>query len=430
MKRVLTATLALAFCLITGAVAAALSGCSTPTALGTDVVPAGKPAQTSAAVVGEALPRAIDDFGLDLLKRTAASGNANGNVIVSPLSVHAALSMTANGAVGDTAQQMRTVLRTASMGQSDANAQWAALLGGLATRSTEQELDVANALFANKSVVFKEPFLSADRDYFGAQVSALDFAKDDVPGVINGWVSKNTKGMIPKIMDTADPNAILYLANAVYFKGDWVAPFKHESTSRDPFTRADGTKVDVDMMHMSGTLPYAENGSLVATKLLYKGLDASFYVMLPRPGVSLDAARASLEGTGFSELRAGLAKPDPAEVILALPKLNTSFGTNLNQPLIDMGMPKAFDDKQADFSGMASLDVPIWIGRVLHRTKVIVDEKGTEAAAATVVEMTAGSAMPVAAPQQIICDRPYLFAIVDEKTGTMLFVGEVGDPTK
>jgi len=244
-------------------------------------------------------------------------------------------------------------------------------------------------------------------------------------------VSKNTKAMIPKILDSADPNAILYLANAVYFKADWVSPFRHEATSKDKFTRADSTTVDVDMMHTSEWLPYAENGTMLATRLLYKGLDASFYVMLPRPGVSLDAARASLQGTGFSALRAQLMDPNQREVVLSLPKVNTEFGTTLNQPLIDMGMPKAFDSNQADFSPMAGLDVPIWIGRVLHRTKVIVDEKGTEAAAATVVEMTAGAATPgeVQIPE-IICDRPYLFAIVDEKTGTMLFVGEVGDPTK
>ena len=417
-------------CLSLGAGAAALSGCTTPAALGTELVSGGKPAMVASAAVGEQLPPAINAFGLGLLKATAAAAEPNGNVVVSPLSVHAALSMTANGAVGDTLKEMRTVLRTDAMDPADANAQWAALLAGLASRSPEQELDIANALFANKSVVFKQPFLDADREYFGAQISEYDPARDDVLGIVNGWVSKNTKGMIPKILDRVDPNAILYLANAVYFKGDWVTPFAHESTSKDKFTRADRTTVDVDMMHMSGPLPYAENATMQATKLLYKGLDTSFYVMLPRPGVRLDAARASLEGTGFSDLRAQLMDPNLGEVILALPKLNTSFGTTLNQPLIDMGMPKAFDSNQADFSGMAGLDVPIWISRVLHKTKVIVDEKGTEAAAATVVEMTAGTAAPVAEPPQIICNRPYLFSIVDEKTGTMLFIGEVGDPTK
>jgi len=418
-------------CLSLGAGAAALSGCTTPAALGTELVSGGKPAMVASAAVGEQLPPAINAFGLGLLKATAAAAEPNGNVVVSPLSVHAALSMTANGAVGDTLKEMRTVLRTDAMDPADANAQWAALLAGLASRSPEQELDIANALFANKSVVFKQPFLDADRDYFGAQISEYDPAKDDVLGIVNGWVSKNTKGMIPKILDTVDPNAILYLANAVYFKGDWVTPFAHESTSKDKFTRADGTTVGVDMMRMSERLPYAKNATMQATKLLYKGLDTSFYVMLPRPGVSLDAARASLEGMGFSDMRAQMMDPNLGEVILALPKLNTSFGTTLNQPLIDMGMPKAFDSKQADFSGMAGLDVPIWIGRVLHKTKVIVDEKGTEAAAATVVEMTAGTAAPgeMQIPE-IICDRPYLFSIVDEKTGTMLFLGEVGDPTK
>ena len=421
---------AVAGSLVLGALAVAVSGCTTQAALGSDLVPGGKPAQGASAVVGEQLPRAINDFGLDLLKTTAASAKANSNVIVSPLSVDAALSMTANGATGETAKQMSAVLRTSSFDPTGLNGQWAALLSGLASRSADQELDIANALFANKSVAFKQPFLDADRNSFGAQVSTYDPAKDDVLGLVNGWVSKNTKGMIPTILDKVDPAAILFLANAVYFKGDWVTAFDHNSAPKQTFTRADSSAVDVDMMHSGGALPYAENNSLQATKLLYKGLDASYYVMLPRDGVTLDAALASLEGTGFSDLRTALGAPNLGDVILALPKLDTGFSTSLAKTLSDMGMPRAFDANQAEFSGMADLSQPIYIGDVLHKTKVKVDEKGTEAAAATVVEMYSGTAAPVAAPPQIICNRPYLFAIVDEKTGTMLFLGAVGDPTK
>jgi serpin B len=421
--------LAIAGSLVLGTVALAASGCSTPTAMGSELVPAGKPGQGAPAVVAEKLPRAINGFGLELLKSTAASAEPGGNVIISPLSVSAALSMTANGAAGDTLKQVLAVLRTDAMAPAELSDQWAALLVGLGSRSSDQELDIANALFANRSVVFKQPFLDADRTFFGAQISSYDPLKDDVLGLVNGWVSKNTKGMIPKVLDSVDPNAILYLANAVYFKGEWVTPFRHEVTSKDTFTRADSSTVQVDMMHSSSSLPYAQNGTLQATKLLYKGLDASFYVMLPRPGVTLEQARASLEGTGLADLRAAMQEANTSEVILALPKLNTSFGASLNAPLAAMGMPKAFDSTQADFSAMANLNVPIWIGQVAHKTKVIVDEKGTEAAAATVVEMTAGAVLEQTPPPEIICDHPYLFAIVDEKTGTMLFLGEVGDPT-
>ena len=413
------------------ATASLLAACTVPVASGVELVPSGTPAKAaSGARPTEAFVSSVDAFGIDLLRATRAAAGPSDNVIVSPASVDAALAMTANGATGETADQMRKVLHTSSMSPADSNAQWAALLAALESRDSAQTLAIANALFARKDIAFKQPFLSSDRDSFGAQISTLDFAKDDVPGIINAWVSKNTRGMITKMVDQTPSNAILYLANAVYFKGEWVTPFDHESTQKQAFTKADRSDVQVDMMYSSGSMPYAQNASLQATKLVYQGLDASFYVMLPRKGVSVDAALASLAGTGFSDLRATMMSPDTTEVVLELPKLDTEFGATLNGPLSSMGMPLAFDDQRAQFGGMAELDVPIYIGRVIHKTKVKVDEKGTEAAAATVVEMGVGAAAPAVEPLRIICDRPYLFAIVDEKSGAMLFLGTVNDPTK
>jgi serpin B len=255
-----------------------------------------------------------------------------------------------------------------------------------------------------------------------------------VPGAINSWVSKNTHGMITKMIDKVPPNAILYLANAVYFKGQWVSPFQHEATAQQSFTRADGSKTQVQMMNAFEQLPYAENAALQATKLLYKGGDSAFYVMLPKPGVSLAVAAASLEGTGFSGLKSTMDSQPATQVTLGLPKLDTDFSTSLKRPLEALGMPLAFDANRAQFADMADMTTlpgPIYIDDVLHKTKVKVDEKGTVAAAATVVEMATGSAATTSiVGPRIICDRSYLFAIVDEKTGTMLFLGEVNDPTK
>jgi serpin B len=432
MKRHVSRAIAVCFLVVAAAATlVALTGCTTPTASGAELVKAGRPLKAASGQVTDKFAGAVNDFGVDLLKATRASAEKGENVVVSPASVHAALSMTGNGATDETAEQMRTVLRTTSMTPAEANAQWASLLAGLADRSPEQTLEVANSLWARKGIPFKQPFLDADRDFFGAEFSALDFAKDDVVGAINGWVSKNTNGMIPKMLEQP-PSAqtILYLANAVYFKGDWVTPFKHDLTDKQSFTRADGSKVDVDMMHSFGPLPYAQNASLQATKLLYKGLDASYYVMLPREGVTVDAALASLGGTGLTDLRTAMMAPNLGDVTLALPKLDTEFGTSLNDPLKAMGMPRAFDGATAQFSGIADLSEPIFIANVTHKTKVKVDEKGTEAAAATVVEQASGSAPPAVEPPRIICDRPYVFAIVDEKTGTLLFLGVVDDPTR
>jgi serine protease inhibitor len=338
--------------------------------------------------------------------------------------------MTANGADGETAEQMRRVLHVDSISAAESNEGWASLLGALGDRSSEQTLEIANSLWARKGIAFKRPFIDADRDYFGAQVSTLDFVKDDVPGTVNGWVSKNTHGMITKMIDQTPADAILYLANAVYFKGEWVSPFAHESTHKEPFSKANGSTVDVDMMHESGSMPYAENATVQATKLPYKGGDTAFYVLLPKAGVKTATALDGLKGAGFRDLRRAMASNGATTVILGLPKLDAEFSADLKQPLADLGMPRAFDDRRAQFSSMADLDVPIYIGRVLHKTKVKVDEKGTEAAAATVVEMLAGAAPQRAEPKQIICDRPYVFAIVDEASGAMLFLGVVNDPRK
>lgn len=416
-------------CAVLLAAVLALPGCVTPTVGDASLVTSGVPLKADPRMQpSDEFTGAINDFGLELLKTTAAG--TPGNVIVSPASVHAALAMAANGATGETEKQMRLVLRTDSMSPTESNEQWASLLLQLRERSSAQTLAIANALWARRGIEFKEPFIDTDRDYFGAEVAVLDFAKDDVAGVINTWVSKNTQRMITRIVDKVPDNAILYLGNAVYFKGDWVSPFDHESTRKAPFTRADGSKVDIDMMHATRPMPYAENTLLQAARLPYKGDGTSYYVLLPGRGVSLDAAVASLEGTGFPGLRRDMASGGTTEVVLGLPKLDADFFADLAKPLAAMGMPRAFDLNEAQFDAMADLDVPIFIGRVLHKTKVKVDEKGTEAAAATVVEMVAGSAGPVSEPLRMICERPYLFAMVDEKSGAMLFLGAVNDPAR
>lgn len=407
----------------------AVVGCAAPTLSGALLVPSGQPQRADAvARPSDELAGAINDFGLGLI--SAASANDSKNVIISPLSIHATLSMTANGASGETAEQMRHVLRTETMSSDDTNEQWASLLTGLASRDADQRLEIANSLWAREGIAFKKPFVDADREFFGAQVSTLDFEKDDVAAAINDWVSTNTHEMITSMVDRVPDSAILYLANAVYFEGDWVTPFEHEATNVQPFTRPDGSSVDVEMMHSVEQMPYYDSDSLQATRLMYTGNDSAYYVILPKRGVSLHDALADVEGTGFAKMRESMRSQGTTEVILGLPKLDVDFSAGLNRPLSSMGMPRAFDWELAQFSDIADLPQPIYIGDVLHKAKIRVDEKGTVAAAATVVGMLAGSAGPVVEPPRIVCDRPYAFAIVDERSGAMLFLGTVNDPNE
>lgn len=378
------------------------------------------------AATQESLAVAVNDFGLDLLRETATDPGKN--AIVSPVSVHAALSMTANGARSGTAEQMRGVLQLEAMSAQDSNEGWAFLLYQLDRRSARQTLEIANALWADEGVEFKEPFLDANRDYFDAEVSALDFGDPEAVREINRWASKNTRGMIPKVIDRIPPGTILYLTNAVYFKGKWDSAFEKDATREMPFTKAGGSKVRVDMMHANEEMPYFENKTLQATRLGYKGGDTAFYVLLPKKGVKPDAVLESLGRGGFAELRREIDAAEETDVILELPKVDLECSTSLKESLSRMGMSRAFDQYSSELSGIAESPNRIYIDEVLHTTKVKVDEEGTEAAAVTVVGVAALAAVPETKFKSIICDRPYLFAIVDEGSGTMLFLGVVNDP--
>jgi serpin B len=379
----------------------------------------------SPASLDEGLASAVNDFGLDLLRATR--GGAADNVLVSPASVHAALAMTANGATGETERQMRQVLHTTALEREEANRQWASLLSQLG-RQPDRQLLLANALWARQGVAFRPDFLAANRDGFGAEITTLDFTRADLADLINGWVARGTKGMISRIIDQVPAQAILLLANAVYFKADWQHSFERGETRKEAFRRGDGSRAEVEMMHATRRLPYVETGLLQAVRLSYKGGASACYLLLPAPDRSLDTVLASLAGPGFGELKRQLG--EETRVVLGLPRLDTEFATDLARPLGALGMPRAFDPNRAEFSRMAATDLPLSIGSVLHKTKVKLDETGTEAAAATVVEMGVTSVGPGGAPPVMICDRPFLFAIVDEGSGVLLFLGAVEDPNQ
>lgn len=403
-----------------------LTGCTMQPAVSGPLVTSALPLSADASADSDGrLSHAVNRFGLDLAR--SVSTDATGNVIVSPASVHAALSMTVNGADSETEEQMRKVLHTDDMSAEEANRRWSALLTGFASRSPEQKLEVANSLWAREGIRFKRPFIDADRDYFGADVSVLDFENDDVAGTVNGWVSEHTHGMIPRMVEEVPDDTFLLLANAVYFEGDWSMPFAHRNTKSEPFARSDGTKVDVEMMNQTEQLPYYHDDVLQATRLDYKGADSSFYVLLPNPGVTIGDVLRSIDDDDFAAIRSSMTT---REVRLGMPILTANFESSLMEPLADLGMPRAFDEDDAEFRAMAETAEPIYIGQVDHVAKVRIDEMGTVSSAGTLVGMRFGRAPGGPQPPQVLCNRPYAFAIVDEDSGTMLFLGVVKDPTQ
>jgi serpin B len=354
-----------------------------------------------------------------------------GNVFFSPFSVHAALSMTREGAAGETAKEMDAALRLPQGGAGDG---YLRLATALTPRTVEHgprsepayELSVANALWAQQGFALDEGFVGRVRDAYRAPVTPVDFA---VPvkarEVVNAWVAKETRGKIPTILPEGQPptDTRLILTNAVYFKAQWMEPFSEQATKPDAFHRLDGTTVEVPMMRKTDHFAYGETPGAQVLELPYVMRDLSMFVVLPKERAGLPALEESapLSGAVGGEMR-------HAKVAVTLPKFTFTWGADLSKTLRTLGMRRAFDADAADFSRMTA-EEPLFIGIVLHKAFVAVDEKGTEAAAVTAVAMRAGSAMRPSPPIEFRADHPFQFLIVHRATGTILFAGRVVDPT-
>jgi serine protease inhibitor len=382
--------------------------------------PISAPASLEPAVLSGAA--AVNAFGLDLMRARLASATPTENVVLSPLSVHAALSMALQGARGNTAAEMRRTLHLSGDATAAAST-YLMLLSALNDRSKAQTLTVANALWIDKNLQVKREFLNANRISFGATAHTLDLHESGAVGTVTKWVADNTNGMIKEIIDRVDPDAVLLLTDAVYFQARWTEQFDSHATHPQSFRPESGGPVDVRMMHETKSLPVVKTASFSATKLTYIGGDSAAYVILPDKTHRLDEVLSDLTPIDFITPRNRLDSAPLTETALALPTFDTTAGGEIGPTLKAMGMPRAFNSC-ADFGGMAP--PPLWIGSVIHKARLKVNESGTEAAAATDVGMHGGYE-PVD-PPTFTCDRPFAFAIVDTKTGALLFLAAIHSP--
>jgi serpin B len=363
------------------------------------------------------------EFAFDLYARLREQ---EGNLFLSPYSISSALGMTYLGARGDTAAQMAKTLHF--MDQNGLPAAFEALRRELhgADKDRKYQLHVANALWGQKGHPFLRHFLHQTNQYFGAGLREVDFvhAAEEARREINAWVEKQTQD---KIKDLLKPGVLtsndrLVLTNAIYFKAAWQQPFSKAATKKEDFLLAGGGKAGVDMMHQTEEYRYLDGGSFQAVDLPYEGNDLSMVVFLPKKADGLAELEKSLTGAKLAEW---LPKMKHAHVALALPKFKTTAEFELSKVLAAMGMPDAFAAGKADFSGMDGTR-ELFISRVVHKAFVDVDEKGTEAAAATAVIMKRESA-PVS-PVSFRADHPFVFLIRDNRTGSVLFLGRLADP--
>ena len=379
----------------------------------------------------DAVRNAVGRLGVDLLRDIRGHG-PKADVAVSPFSVYSALALTQGGARGDTSAEMRRTLHADAIDPAAADRVYADYLAWIPTAATETDPDkrgdgltlrTANAIWLHPGLAVKQPFLDRSRDWYGAEIAVLDMGSAGAPAIINGWVSKQTGGKIPKIIDDLPLATKAVLANAVYLKGSWSEPFREELTRDAAFALADGSRVDVPTMQGS----IGEGGRYRETDV-YEATDrgmlgGAMYIYLPRPGKTPDDVLAAL-----ARERAA-AKPVAWERDrlgqLYLPRFKLAWDGSLADPLERLGMPLAFSES-ADFSGLAGTPGDLFIGGVVHAATTEVDERGIEAAAATVVAMTSAAFGTSKPPVEMRVDRPFVYEVV---SGDMpLFIGVVEDP--
>ncbi|MEA4917581.1 serpin family protein [Proteiniphilum sp.] len=339
------------------------------------------------------------------------------NFMVSPLSLSMALAMTWNGTAGETKEAIQKTLKMDGFSDDELNGYYKKLKEALLKTDPSSKLSIANAIFTNQFVTFKPDFIHTNQSFYNASVKAVDFGKSETVNVINQWASDNTKGLIKSVIDMTSPDDLMYLLNAIYFKGIWTSEFKKKNTVDKPFTYENGTRKNVAMMHQTAKFNYTEDENLKLVQLPYGNQAFSMMVLLPTDGKKLKDVVLLLRQEGYWERLSSLLRD--TEVELSLPKFKTEYSKVLNEILTNMGMGIAFTGS-ADFSRMS--DISAEISFVKQDSYISTDEAGTEAAAVTTIgiEVTAH-------PDKMIfnADHPFLYLIQENSTGAILFMGVV-----
>jgi serpin B len=374
------------------------------------------------------LAAANNGFAFKLLKQLAKDQPVT-NIFISPYSASTVLQMVGNGAAGQTKTEMQQVLETTGLSSDSVNRANKDIARSLRNGSANVILNIANAIWYRQGASVKPEFIACNRRYFDATVDALNFADPHSVDIINAWANEKTRGKISRIADGMIDliNTQLYLANAVYFKGKWADPFDAGDTKDRPFYLRGGGQKIIPMMTKSETFTYRRGTSYQAVRLPYEGENLAMYVFLPDTNSSPEKLLGTMNGDTWQRV----TKPgfSEKEGMVVLPKFKLEYSVELIQPLKALGMKIAFDPFTADFSGIAP-GLGLYISAARQKTFVEVKEEGTEAAAVTAIALSNKlEAMPPPNPFQMIVDRPFLFLIEDNQTGTILFMGVMFDPT-
>lgn len=366
--------------------------------------------------------KAENEFSLNVFKEVVVNDGKE-NTFISPLSISMALGMTMNGARGETFIEMRDVLGFTELEQPEINEGYKNLSEGLISADKKVQLELANSVWSRSGFNIQEDFSGTLKEYFNAKAAELDFSDPSAKDEINDWVSENTHGKIPTIIESIPSNIVMYLINAVYFKGSWSSEFDPENTSEKSFDLENGEVIQTEMMNQTKRFPRYFNKDVQMVDLPYGDSLFSMTVMKPAdPEVKINDFIENTLTT--SNLNLWVDSLITGGITVLLPKLDLEYELQLNSVLVDMGMPTAFSDN-ADLSGINGTG-GLTISEVKHKTYLKVDEEGTEAVAVTSVGVGPTGVPPMSF---IVFDRSYVMMIRERSTGTILFVGKVKNPT-
>jgi len=349
-----------------------------------------------------------------------------GNTFVSPASVMLALAMTYNGAGGTTRQAIARTLEIEGMSLDDVNRAFADLKSALTPADPKVQLKIANSLWARNGFPLNPAFVARNQQHFDAEITNLNFADPAAPKTINAWVNKNTDGKIEKIVDQINPDDVLFLINAIYFKGQWQFEFKKQNTKPDVFRVAGGQQKEVPMMSQSGNYFYYKGKDFQSVALPYGTGRVSMYLFLPDEQKGLEQFEKDLTPENWDTwMRSFQLYPGD----LMLPRFKVEWESTLNEALKALGMSEAFDSTRADFSQMANVKAGrLFISEVRQKSWCEVNEEGTVAAAVTSVITSITSVQQPREKFVMKVDRPFFFAIRDNQSGLVLFMGSVTNP--
>jgi len=358
-------------------------------------------------------------FAFELFREVCSSSEVD-NIMISPLSVSYALGMTYNGAAGTTLDAFQDVLHFGDLTEQEVNESYKDLMHQLIHLDQQVEFSIANSIWYKLGYQVLDEFITTNQNYFDAAVNELDFSDPQSVEIINTWIEEKTNDKIKDMLDFIPSDAVMYLINAIYFNAKWKYQFDKEHTYEGNFMLENGLTHKSDFMKLTGGLNYTKNQDFTAVELPYGDSAFSMIVMLPSADNTVDNLIQKMDVTRWESW---FEPTSMEQVQVELPKFTYEFKDLLNQPLINLGLEVAFSGA-ADFSRILP-GGGLYISRVIHQTFIDVQEEGTEAAAATIVELreTSAPATPV-----FKADRPFLYVIRENSTAAIIFMGKVGKP--